>query len=474
MAREHVYDASNEQVVIRAAIADAEKRRVLVHQLGDSEFLVPAHSAIWRGLRALVDRGLDYSAETLRQLIAAEGAAPDEDYVTDLEASAAVPANLEWHVETLRWDATRARTLKGAVPELVKELEDPKVTAERAVGVARAVVRALEGGGGRRHVHRPAELARSYKSDLRARRENGAFYSYGWPAMDNRLTYGAAPGKTAVVAGLSGAAKSTWTSNLAIQLAKLRRKVMVCAWEMGGVDTIDIMVSSMTGIDLKNLVQGKLSDEEIARVERASEWITGRIRFMENAFFERVASGGKPSNDRNLDILEGYIAEAGCDVWIYDLWERLIVDLRPEAVTNALKRQQHMHKEYSVHGILVQQLNLKDVEKRADKRPTREAIKGTGAYVEVADLIFGVHRDAQFKAVPDDTIEVICLKQRKGEANWAMRCEWDGRIGRVGAGVEVPYDPGLENVGEHGEITDPSKIRTRPRSAGRKIGRRDM
>jgi len=204
-----------------------------------------------------------------------------------------------------------------------------------------------------------------------------------------------------------------------------------------------------------------------------------KILFMENAFFERVAleKGKRKSNDRNLDILEGYIAEAGCDVVVMDLWERMLCDLSYEGVTDALYRQQEMHKEYGVHGIIVQQLKLKDVEKRADKRPTREAIKGTGAYVEVADLIFGVHRDAQFKKVPDDSLEVICLKQRKGEPNWAIRFDWDGPTCAIRGGIEVSYDPGLESSDEFGgEVSDPSAIRTRgsSKSGKPKMNRRDQ
>lgn len=477
MSKEITFDAGNEQVVIRAAMADATRRKALVHGLSDSEFLVTAHSSLWRAMRALTDRGLDYSPATIRQLLATEGSPIDEEYIAELEQTAAVPHNLDWHVETMRWDATRARVLRETLPSLVKELEDGRAAPDDAVGAARSIVKALEGGGGRRFIHRPAELSRSYKAELRERRKGTSFWPSGMHAMDEKLTEGLMPRRLMVVTGLPSSGKSTWTSNLALQLAKAGRRVLMCAWEMPSHSTLDVMVCGLLGlsgkpINLKQLVQGKLTEEDHQRAEQAADWIVKRVRFMDNAFFTKI-SNGKRSNDRNLDILEGYIAEAGCDEVVMDLWERCLVDLSPDAVALALYRQQAMAQEYNFHAIVVQQLRSKDVEKRSDKRPTRESIKGTGAYTEVPDLIFGIHRDAQFKAVPDDSIEAICLKQRKGDLNWAVRFDWDGATCSVKGGVEVAYDPGLDSGSELGEVvSDVSKIRSSPARSS-KLGRRD-
>lgn len=472
MGKEITFDVGNEQIVIRAAMADPAKRKALVHTLSDSEFLVTQHSALWRAMRALTDRALDYSPETIRQLMVVEGAHLDDEYLAELEEGAALPANLDWHIATMRWDATRARVLKEALPALVKELESSKTGVDEAVGAARCVLKALEGGGGRRHIHRPEELARAYKADLRDRRQHGNFWSSGFASMDVKLSEGFMPRRLAVVTGLPGSGKSTWVATLALELAKRGRRVLMCVWEMPARSTLDVMVCAMTGLNLRSLVQGLITDEELVRADRATDWINHRIRFMDNAFFARVASG-KRSNDRNLDILEGYVAEAGCDEVIMDLWERCLCDLSPDAVALALYRQQQMAVEYGFHAIVVQQLKSKDVEKRSDKRPTRESIKGTGAYTEVPDLIFGVHRPAQFKAVPDDSLEAICLKQRKGDLNWAIQFDWNGATCKIAGGVEVAYDPGLESAGELGEVTEISAIKTKPARKS-KIGRRDQ
>lgn len=457
-----IYDPRNERVVIGAAIADAEKRKSLSRAIAADEFLVPNHAGIWRAMRVLVDQNLTYDGELFRRLVADEGLTIDDAYLTGLEAEACVPDNLDWHLTTLRWDATKARVMQGALPELLKSLKDTKASADLVATNARAVLRSLEGGQGRKYMRRKIELRDQYYADVQARTIAGNFYPFGYDALDAHLVEGSAPGKTCVVAGLSGSGKSTFCADWAIRLAKMDRRVLYCAYEMGAISTLDIMVSSITNIEIVRVVQGKLSDDELVRVRKAVSWITSKITFMENAFFSEELRRGKRSNDRNLDLFESYIAESGCDVIICDLWERVLADLSYDAVTMALYRQQQMFQEYNVFGVIVHQLRGKDVEKRPDKRPTREAIKGTGAFVEVADLIFGIHREAQFKNVPDTEIETLCLKQRKGEANWSVAFEWSGARSRVGGhGRDVSFDPGLEDVMMGGGIDDVQTNRTK-------------
>ena len=468
-----VYDAANEAIVIEAAVAaDRATRRGLVHRLSADEFLVPRHGSIWRALRALSDRGLDYDAAVVRRLLQEEGA--DEaaaDYLAGIESAARVPDNLEWYTETLACDATRARVLKGGLPDLLKLLHDARADQPDVISKARAVARSLEGGG-RRHVHRPVELARRYKAEIAARRAARNVYPLGADAFDRNLTEGFMPGRTTVTAGLPGAGKSTVWVAFAILLAKAGRRVLYCAWEMEPESILDVAIAHLTGIELTAIVQGTLTDEDADRVEKATRWVTSRIRFMGNPFFD-AGGKGKPSNDRNLDLLEGYLAEAACDVAVYDLWERMLPWGKPEDVARALFRMQAIHGEYRIHGVIVQQLTLKDVERRADKRPTRDAIKGTGAYVEVADLILGIHRDAQFKSVDDTAVETICLKQRKGKANWAIRWRWDGARCVVTDPEEVPFDPGLEAVAEGDigrSVRDMKDIKSGKGKGRRKIG----
>jgi replicative DNA helicase len=473
---EIVLDVVNERALIRAAIADRGKRDVLTRTLAPDEFLHPAHSPIWRALRVETDHGLEHDPEVFIRLVAEEGGS-DVTYLAELERTAGVPENLDWRISTVRWDACRARIAMGTLPALLAALKDPKASQEQVSNAARAIARAVEGGGARRFIRRGPELARSYKAELRARIATGNFWPWGFGAMDEHWTEGSMPKKTALIVGLSGSGKSTFVAEFVRRLAALGRRVLYGAWEMGTESTLDLMAAAMARVETTRLVRGDIdAEEEIVRLERCVDWLTERITFFDNPFFESSDKDrrGRADNNRSLDVLEGYIAESGCDVVVYDLWERMLIDLSYEGVTKALYRQQNMHDRYNVFGVLVHQLKGKEVEARADKRPTREGVKGSGAFVEVCDQLVGIHRDAQFRRVPDDTIEAICLKQRKGKAFWATRFEWNPDLSLVsGDGVEVPYDPGLENSEQFGDVNEIKVNRGRGRVGQRKPSRRD-
>ena len=129
-------------------------------------------------------------------------------------------------------------------------------------------------------MHRREELAAVYKAELAKRREKGNFYPCGFDAVDRLLSEGFMPGNTAIVTGLSGSGKSTFAARLAINLARLGRRPLICAWEMGGISTLDIIVSMLTSVPLDVVIKGTYSDDEHHRLVRASDWTNRKVLFM--------------------------------------------------------------------------------------------------------------------------------------------------------------------------------------------------
>jgi replicative DNA helicase len=81
---------------------------------------------------------------------------------------------------------------------------------------------------------------------------------------------------------------------------------------------------------------------------------------------------------------------------------------------------------------LLHQLLLKEVERRQDKRPTRDVLKGTAGYLEAPDLVLTVYRPALYEpGVTDNIIEIDCLKQRSGPWPWRVTAKWEGEYVRI-------------------------------------------
>lgn len=459
-------DAGNEAALVAAAYKDPASRTHLLTRLVADHFQQREHRDLWQVFQEAERRKLVLDASLVEQL----GTSDLRAYVEELiELRPEVPANLSYHVATLLWDHARVSAARGPIPAFIEALRDPKAEPDRVRGLARSIGQAFDGYEDRKFLHDPEQVVADHMKEVEARAAGRAAFAYGIPGLDffdrdgpredwrRRMIPGAAPGQITTVTGLSGAGKTTFTAHLVLGIAFPEwraenfaapgRTILYGAWEMRGGTTLELLSIISLGWSRSETMQGRgpvasAEGRSILRARMAA--IASRVRFMGNPFRRR--QGEKGSNDKNLDIVQGYIADSGCEVFVADLWKRCLRDTEPSEEEDALIRQQAMVEDMGVHAILLQQQRLHDIEKRDDKRPTREGIKGSGAWVEVSDTIIGVHRPALFKSIPDDVLEVGVLKQRYGLWPAGVEFTWNPDAGMIGGGRTVDYDrPGEGN-----------------------------
>lgn len=455
-------DSVNEQVIIAAAVVDAKVRAELVRTLQPEHFLVPEHRPIWSGLQEMERRKLAYDPAVLQRLV---GDKVDISYVTQLEALRPdVPDNLAFHIDALHWDKQRLTVVAGPLSSLIDAIRNPREAPERVRALARHVGDAFRGkSGAGQFLLDPAELVRTQLLEIEKRIAGHACYPYGIKGLDfyedaaidadgklvggqPRMLPGAAPGKVTVLTGVPGGGKSTTAGHLALGLMNQGRRVLFGAWEMGGGMTLELLAALSLGDNRADLLAGRISRESLILFEERMHEISKQVVFMANPF-RRSGSTKKATNAVNLDIVQAHIADSGCHVFIADLWKRCLSETQPEAEEEALYRQQAMLEEMQVHGILLQQQRSKDLEQRPDKRPTREAIKGSSAWVEVADTVIGVNLPALWKRIPNDKLEMFVLKQRYGSWPLGVEFDWRPKYGDISGGVSIEYErPGEEAV----------------------------
>lgn len=438
------YDPVNEQVVLAAALVDRPTRKLLTTKVRGDAFRGEGHAALWGALCEAERKSLDSSDATLHQLSAGK---VDAQVADALRATfgAKVPANLDHHVEMLRWDRARAQVVEGPLSQLARALKDPTTVPERVRALARQVGTSFDGHSDTRYLRDPQAVVREQMVEIQARAQTQACFPYGIDTLDMdetgawRLIPGAKPGQVTVVTGVPGSGKSTLTARAALGLARQRRRVLYGAWEMTSGVTLELLACMSLNWSRSKLMTGNLLPAEMKTFEQRMSQIADYVRFVEQPFHRE--RGKRAGNDEALDIIHGYIADSGCDVAIFDLWKRCLRWTKPEDEEQALIRQQAIAEETQCHCILVQQQRMKDIEQRKDKRPTREGIKGSGAWTEVADTIFGVHRPALWKNIPDNVLEVDILKQRYAPWPLAVEFDWDAERGGIDNGRTIDYDP---------------------------------
>jgi replicative DNA helicase len=458
-----VHSPVNEQFNIAAACASPAARTTLAKQFPRPDFfLVQEHRPIWEAILELERRKLDFDMATVRQL---GGDRINDKYLEKLlELRPDVPSeeNLKHHVAAMVWDRQRALVVQGPLGQLVEAIRNPAEARSRVAALARQAAEALSMGGSAAYLRDGRELVGEMMRDVRARLDGQACWPFGIEGLDRyeegarndkgedisgrfRLLPGAAPGQVTVVTATSGGGKSALSIHMMLGLRRQKRKVLYGAWEPGSKMGLELLACVDLGWNKTDLTEGRLSAEELVELEERAHEISRDVVFMDNPFGRHMAE--KPSNARNLDLIQEHVEQSGCDVFFADLWDRCLEDDQSGPFTRALFRQQAMAEQTKVHVVLLaQQLIKGDAAQRSDKRPTREGIKGTSAWVEIADQILAPHRPALFKKVTDNRLELIVWKQRYGKWPQAVEFDWDGEYGSITRGRSIPF----EHIGEAG------------------------
>lgn len=417
-------DVVNEQALILAALADKGAREQLADRLSPDLFSGDRHGLIWNAVVEMRRQGLDYSPEVVQRLTGSEEAALYcERLVGDRRGP---PANLRHHVDLLYWDRGRVEAARGPLPLLLKAFQDPTKPPEQVRKLADDFAAALaQRGAFRRYIRDPEALA------AEAEAFHGMRVPYGIDGLDDyengdpRIVLGASPGKITVVTALSGSGKSQFCRALALGQAAMGRRVAYGAWEMGSGTMLALMACSTLGLDRTALVAGTFSPEE-KRLHRDE---IHRLKSLVRFFDRPMARGERRDNDAVLDDVHGMLLDFGCDVVIFDLWHRGFRFRYPEEEADALDRMQAIADATGVHCVLAAQQRLKDIENRTEPKPTREGNKGSAAWVECADTMFGVHLPHLWKPVPPTIMEILVLKQRYGKWPLAVEADYEETTG---------------------------------------------
>jgi energy-coupling factor transporter ATP-binding protein EcfA2 len=472
------HDVINEIVVIGAALIDEKSRTWLVNRLTPDFFFGKGHSVIWRLLTELEHKKLSFDPATVQQL---GGGKVSSDYLLEIiEARPELPQNLKYHVLALEWARTKIEVSRGPLTSLLTSLRNPNSEPDTIKMLSRQVATSFSSGSNK-YLRDPEELVLEMQLDIERRQDGIACYPYGVDGLDNyesthnlkacrpRLTPGCAPGQVTVITGVSGSGKTTFTTHIAISQANQKRNVLFGAWEAGSRMTLELMAIQSLGFSRTSFVEGKITNFEKDCVLKEARRLSEYVRFFELPFGRE--KGKRGLNDDHLDLIHSYISETGSEIFLADLWRRAIRQLDPDMEELALYRQQAIAVETNCHCILVHQQRLKDIEIRNDKQPTREGLKGSGAWVEVPDTILAVHRPALWKDVPDDTLTVYILKQRHGAWPLAVDFDWYADKGSIKNGRSVDYihpgsagDSVFDNNSAIGDIKPNKKFTRRKKS----------
>ena len=289
-----------------------------------------------------------------------------------------------------------------------------------------SAIREVSGGSSRIEIIGPGDIYERRKLGLKLR-ENSDRLLTGFPIIDRHISRGfAAPG-ISVTAGRPGMGKSTWKSNVIMNLCEEKVGVISFSPEQGFDQEADRNDALITGIPLMDLIRwgdpsiwdkdDPETRDRIIRLREANkryddEWnlyyVPNRmlsIKDVEPVLVSCMSRAEKAGNEIKVAFID-----------LFDWFSEISSETRNKAneIGKCLRIIGSLSQRYNIHFNLVHQLN-RQVENRKNPRPCLSDLRDSGMMEQDAMMVIFVDREkVRDPTVVSDMMEVIIGKQRDG------------------------------------------------------------
>lgn len=233
----------------------------------------------------------------------------------------------------------------------------------------------------------------------------------------NYFTTGWLPGQMITIAARTGVGKSVFAVNSAVAAAQAGKSVLFFSLEMGDAEIMDRITSSTTGVFLKRLREGGLTEDDFERLREAS----GDLKKMKI----KLETDAKVTVESiRAKALRQAQSEMGLDFIIIDYLGLLTpvgkFSSRQEAVADMSRNVKILAKQLGVPIMVLAQVNRKS---NADENdlPGIHNLRESGGIAQDSDVVILIHRDDSTDGNMPHTL-LLLEKNRNGESNKTIRC----------------------------------------------------
>lgn len=272
----------------------------------------------------------------------------------------------------------------------------------------------------------------------------------------NEYTTGWRKGQFITVAAQTGVGKSIFAVNSLVSACQAGKTVMFFSVEMGRHEVENRIISSITGVPLKNLKQGELTEDEMERVKVGLEKVR-EMNFVIDTDPEMTVDMIRARALKQAQTPEGL------DMIEIDYLQLLTPSKRgsnrQEVVAEISRSIKLLAMSLEVPIIIVAQLTRPKKEQE-ESTPTKYDIRESGAIASDSDVVLILHRpESEDGSIPHT--RVILDKNRDGESNKVILCHSDLACSAfreiVRAEETRMTDEDLEDLGEEfGELESTS------------------
>jgi replicative DNA helicase len=421
-----LYDEDAERAILGSLIAYPELQKSITTRLTTDDFYLQKHKIIYQTITDLVYQEKIPNFHILKDALEKQGQLDfvgGSAYIYQL-SDEGVPSDIAYQiVDNILKDKAKRRkasekfkemlykanseadideTMGEALRDITELLKDNKTSIETFKSVLKNQLTEIN------EILKNPDIIRGLPSN---------FYEL------DRLTSGFHGGELTVIGARPGMGKTTFALNIAYNVASQGKKVLFFSLEMGKKQLSLRTYSMISEVPLSKIRNGLLNDEEVEKIVNShteNTDILERMVLVDNTF--------------NLfDIINIAYSVEKTDLIIVDYLQLIKTknkyQMRYQELADIVNSLKSLSKKLNIPIITLAQVN-REIEKKADKRPSLADLRESGDIEAAADVVMFIHREDYYKKennTNDSISEIIVAKNRNGE-NGIVGLSFDKRI----------------------------------------------
>ncbi len=403
-----------EESVIGAVLLSEDAVNEVMDQIHPEDFYVPAHQAIFEGMRELFDSNQAIDAVTVSEILRRHGELEKVGgvaYLTRLVDIVPSTSNITYYAGIVEEHAKRRELIRAgaSVTEVAFNIDEEIATvldraeqAVLAVAEKRSSQSLLEVGPMFSNVLEQIEQMEELGSELTG-------LATGFVDLDRKLA-GLQPANLVVIASRPGMGKSSLALGIAINVAAQDEPVAIFSLEMSKEELVQRILSSVGKVDSMKLRSGQLGPLWQRIVDAAGRMYKAPI-FIDDSPVVTVTD--VRAKCRRLKRKKGLSLVV---VDYLQLMQTSNRENRQQEIAEITRNLKNLARELKVPIIALSQLT-RSLEQREDKRPRLSDLRESGALEQDADVVMFIYRHEYYH--PEDQekkgiAEVIVSKHRAG------------------------------------------------------------
>ncbi len=434
------YSMEAEQAVLGAIILDSERINELSGQLRSEDFFVDKHQKIYDAAYELFIANAHIDPVTLLDVLVKRDVYTQEAgnaYIRQLAENTPSISNVLDYARIVQ-EKSLLRRLILASEEISESAYTQAEDTQFILDNAQQKIFSLSQGAAAQDFSHIKDIIQDYygvlhtlSKDKNATRGTPTNYS----ALDNYLV-GMAPSDLIIIGGRPGMGKTSFTMNIATNVAKYSKKtVAVFSLEMSKLQIVERMLSSEARIDGYKLHTGELEDEDFTSLATAATALSQTNMYIDDS--SGITVSGMRSKLRRLDGLGLVVID-----YLQLMHSDKRIDNRVLEIGDITRSLKIMAKDLGVPVIVCTQLS-RSPEKRTgteSKKPQLSDLRDSGSIVQDADVVLMLYRDGYYNEDPEAQTRAECLvaKNRHGSTG-TVTLGWEGQYTRF-VDIEKRYE----------------------------------